>query len=69
METRLEDEFGLKLNDLEPLPWYSRYKANVFYPYNYIYYILAVFTIVLSHSIRWYKKKNPIPNKSNPADA
>lgn len=69
MAAQLEDEFGLKLNDLKPLPWYSQPKANMLYPYNYIYYMLAIFTIVLSHSIRWYKKKKPLPNKPNAADA
>jgi hypothetical protein len=68
METKLRDEFDLKLDDLKPLPWYSRYKDNQFYPYNYIYYMLAAFIIALSHSIHWYRKKNRLPsNKANPA--
>lgn len=37
----LKSQFALEVSELRPEPWYAGMRANHFYPYNLIYYVVA----------------------------
>lgn len=48
----LGDEFEANLSDFREIPWYSRTRANVFFPYNLIFYSAVTMCIFFHCFVR-----------------
>lgn len=65
-DAALKRDFSMSVSELREMPWYSGIRANVFFPYNLIYY--ATLTGFITFVCVPPRKKQPTPNKCMESD-